>query len=178
MKLSAQLRSTHNQDGAIVLDILHGEMFRLNFVGSPRFTQESSNYYVWMLTTNGSVYKIQDTGSALTTVASYPFRDGASATATSPLLTDASNVYWAGNNGSGARKLFSLPQNSATTLNGSGGDDTLIGGSANDSLFGGTGNNTLNGGDGNDLYVLATRTAAEKDTIVVDRVSPFCVPQR
>ena len=34
MKLSAQLRSTHNQDGAIVLDILHGEMYRLNFVGS------------------------------------------------------------------------------------------------------------------------------------------------
>jgi len=34
VKLSAQLRSTHNQDGAIVLDILHGEMFRLNFVGS------------------------------------------------------------------------------------------------------------------------------------------------
>ena len=34
MKLSAQLRSTHDQDGAIVLDILHGEMFRLNFVGS------------------------------------------------------------------------------------------------------------------------------------------------
>jgi hypothetical protein len=34
VKLSAELRSTHNQDGAIVLDILHGEMFRLNFVGS------------------------------------------------------------------------------------------------------------------------------------------------
>jgi hypothetical protein len=34
VKLSAQVRSTHNQDGAIVLDILHGEMFRLNFVGS------------------------------------------------------------------------------------------------------------------------------------------------
>jgi hypothetical protein len=34
VKLSTQLRSTHNQDGAIVLDILHGEMFRLNFVGS------------------------------------------------------------------------------------------------------------------------------------------------
>jgi hypothetical protein len=28
------VRSTHNQDGAVVLDILHGEMFRLNFVGS------------------------------------------------------------------------------------------------------------------------------------------------
>jgi hypothetical protein len=34
VKLSAQLRSTHNQDGAIVLHILHGEMFQLNFVGS------------------------------------------------------------------------------------------------------------------------------------------------
>lgn len=34
MKLSALVRSTHNQDGAIVLDVLHGEMFRLNFVGS------------------------------------------------------------------------------------------------------------------------------------------------
>ena len=95
----------------------------LNFVGTPRFSQETSgmttNYYVWVLTTNGSVYKIQDTGSALTTVASYPFRDGASATATSPLMIDSSNVYWAGNNGSGSRKMFSLPQTS-TTLNGSG----------------------------------------------------------
>ena len=34
MKLSEHVRSAHNQDGAVVLDILHGEMFRLNFVGS------------------------------------------------------------------------------------------------------------------------------------------------
>ena len=34
MKLSAQVRSTHNQDGAVVLDIRHGQMFRANFVGS------------------------------------------------------------------------------------------------------------------------------------------------
>jgi len=34
MKLSGEVRSTHNQDGAVVLDILHGQMFRLNFVGS------------------------------------------------------------------------------------------------------------------------------------------------
>ena len=88
-------------------------------MGSPRFTQESSNYYVWVLTTAGRVYKIQDTGSALTTVGGYPFRDGASATGTSPLATDNTNIYWAGNNGSGARKLFSLPLTS-TTLNGTG----------------------------------------------------------
>ena len=34
MKLSEHVRSTHNTDGAVVLDILHGEMYRLNFVGS------------------------------------------------------------------------------------------------------------------------------------------------
>jgi hypothetical protein len=34
VKLSAQVRSTHNQDGAVVLDILHGQMYRLNLVGS------------------------------------------------------------------------------------------------------------------------------------------------
>jgi len=34
MKLSEHVRSTHNQDGAVVLDILHGQMFRLNVVGS------------------------------------------------------------------------------------------------------------------------------------------------
>lgn len=34
LKLSEQVRSTHNRDGAVVLDILHGQMFRLNLVGS------------------------------------------------------------------------------------------------------------------------------------------------
>jgi hypothetical protein len=33
-RLREQVRSTHNQDGAVVLDILHGQMFRLNLVGS------------------------------------------------------------------------------------------------------------------------------------------------
>ena len=34
MQLSDQIRSTHNQDGAVVLDIRQGQMFRLNLVGS------------------------------------------------------------------------------------------------------------------------------------------------
>jgi hypothetical protein len=34
MKLSEHVRSTHNQHGAVVLEILHGQMFRLNLVGS------------------------------------------------------------------------------------------------------------------------------------------------
>jgi hypothetical protein len=34
LNLSDQVRSTHNQDGAVVLDIRQGQMFRLNLVGS------------------------------------------------------------------------------------------------------------------------------------------------
>ena len=33
-KLSDTVRSTHSQDGAIVLDVGHGQMFSINFVGS------------------------------------------------------------------------------------------------------------------------------------------------
>lgn len=34
VRVGEHVRSTHSQDGGIVLDILHGQMFRLNFVGS------------------------------------------------------------------------------------------------------------------------------------------------
>lgn len=34
MKLSEHVRSTHNQDGAVLLDTLHGQMYRLNLVAS------------------------------------------------------------------------------------------------------------------------------------------------
>lgn len=34
LRLSEQVRSTHNQDGAVILDICRGQMFRLNQVGS------------------------------------------------------------------------------------------------------------------------------------------------
>jgi len=33
-RVSATVRSTHSQDGAVVLDIRQGQMFNLNFVGS------------------------------------------------------------------------------------------------------------------------------------------------
>jgi hypothetical protein len=33
-RISQTVRSTHNQDGAIVLDIRQGQMFNLNYVGS------------------------------------------------------------------------------------------------------------------------------------------------
>jgi hypothetical protein len=34
VRVAENVRSTHSQDGGIVLDILHGQMFRLNLVGS------------------------------------------------------------------------------------------------------------------------------------------------
>jgi len=34
VRVAKNVRSTHSQDGGIVLDILHGQIFRLNFVGS------------------------------------------------------------------------------------------------------------------------------------------------
>jgi hypothetical protein len=34
VRVAENVRSTHSNDGGIVLDILHGQMFRLNFVGS------------------------------------------------------------------------------------------------------------------------------------------------
>ena len=36
-RVSNTVRSTHNQDGAIVLDVRQGQMFNLNFVGSRIF---------------------------------------------------------------------------------------------------------------------------------------------
>jgi hypothetical protein len=33
-RISNSIRSTHGQDGAIVLDVQHGQMFKLNLVGS------------------------------------------------------------------------------------------------------------------------------------------------
>lgn len=34
VRIAESVRSSHSRDGGIVLDILHGQMFRLNFVGS------------------------------------------------------------------------------------------------------------------------------------------------
>jgi hypothetical protein len=34
VRVADNVRSTHSQDGGIVLDILHGQMFHLNLVGS------------------------------------------------------------------------------------------------------------------------------------------------
>ena len=90
-----------------------------DITGVPRWTMEGSTHYVYVVTTLGYVYKLSDSGTAFTlvTAQAWPYHNGASATATSALAMDSSNVYWAGNDGSGSRKLFSLT--TAMVLNGS-----------------------------------------------------------
>jgi hypothetical protein len=34
LRVSDHVRSTHDQDGGVVLDVRHGQMFSLNFIGS------------------------------------------------------------------------------------------------------------------------------------------------
>ena len=77
---------------------------------------ESGTHYVYVVTTLGYVYKLSDSGTAFAIVAGWPYQNGASATATSPLGIDTSNIYWAGNDGAGAKKMFSL--SFSKTLNG------------------------------------------------------------
>ena len=43
-RVSDTVRSTHNQDGAIVLDVRQGQMFNLNFVGSRVFELLKSGF--------------------------------------------------------------------------------------------------------------------------------------
>jgi hypothetical protein len=43
-RVSNTVRSTHNQDGAIVLDLRQGQIFNLNFVGSRIFELLKNGY--------------------------------------------------------------------------------------------------------------------------------------
>ncbi len=90
-----------------------------NIIGTPRWDMEGSTHYVYVLSDKGYVYKLIDSGTAFTlvTAQAWPYHNAASATATSPLAMDSNNVYWAGNDGSGAKKMFSL--SFSMVLNGS-----------------------------------------------------------
>ncbi len=44
LRISPNIRNTHNLDGGVVLDIRHGRMFALNFVGSRILELLKCNY--------------------------------------------------------------------------------------------------------------------------------------
>lgn len=83
-----------------------------SFVGAPRWVHDTAGgaYYVFILTSIGNVYKLQDLGGSFVQIGT-TFRDGSNATATSTLSLDNTNLYWAGGSGSnGSPMLFRLPQ--------------------------------------------------------------------
>ena len=68
-----------------------------DFVGSPRWVQSGANYYVYIVTTAGRVYRLLDDNTgAFTNQASSPYRNTVTSSATSPLTMDSTKVYWAG----------------------------------------------------------------------------------
>ncbi|HEX3695547.1 MAG TPA: LamG-like jellyroll fold domain-containing protein, partial [Polyangia bacterium] len=93
-----------------------------SLVGTPRWNTEGTSpgtQYIYLITTTGYVYKVLDDGTQLATVSGWPYHNGASATATSPLANDSSNLYWSGFAGDGTTpKIFSLTL--AGVLNGTG----------------------------------------------------------
>jgi hypothetical protein len=84
-------------------------------VGVPRWDMESTTHYVYFVTSLGYVFKLTDNGTTLALTSGYPYRNttsGSSATATSPLVMDATSVYWAGNDSAGSRKVFRVTRSS------------------------------------------------------------------
>jgi hypothetical protein len=92
-----------------------------SFVGSPKWTHDavanSSVYYIYVIDDQGTVYKLSDasfTGSGGTATGTY--RNGASASATSPLAADTTNLYWTGLAGDGTTSsVFRLLQSDMLT---------------------------------------------------------------
>jgi hypothetical protein len=92
------------------------------FVGTPKWTHDavanSAVYYIYAIDDQGTVYKLTDAsftssgGSATTT-----YRNGASASATSPLAADTTNLYWTGLAADGTTStVFRLLQSNMTTV--------------------------------------------------------------
>jgi hypothetical protein len=93
-----------------------------SFIGSPKWTHDgvanSAVYFIYAIDDQGTVYKLNDasfTGSGGSAVATY--RNGAGATATSPLAADTTNLYWTGLAADGSTaSVFRLQQANMTTV--------------------------------------------------------------
>jgi hypothetical protein len=93
---------------------------RGTFVGTPRWDMENTTqHFVYVLTSLGYVYKLRDFGSSgaggfsiLTAdigSANYPYQAGGNATGASPLAMDSTNVYWSGYDSNGSTpKVFAV----------------------------------------------------------------------
>lgn len=109
---------TANGDASYYWDVPTGVG---DVIGTPRWDTIGGVHYVYVSTTGGYVYKLVDSGATLALAPNpwnTPYNQGVNATVTSPLLTDANYIYWAGNNTSGSPTLFRVSnasKGSATT---------------------------------------------------------------
>jgi F5/8 type C domain len=89
-------------------------------VGTPRWITQGSTHYLYVAMSSGKIYRLVDNGSsslALDTAwTTNPY--DCSCTVVTPLVTDATNIYWGGTQ-SGVQKLWSLQQADATPPAGS-----------------------------------------------------------
>ncbi|MEA2700232.1 MAG: hypothetical protein QOI66_4503 [Myxococcales bacterium] len=89
-----------------------------SLLGTPRWNTEGTMpavHYIYLITTLGYVYKVLDDGTALTTVSGWPYHNGSSATASSPLANDSTNLYWSGKDGGGTNsQIFGLKMSDQT----------------------------------------------------------------
>jgi hypothetical protein len=89
-----------------------------DILGTPRWTNIGGTRLLYVGTTSGRVYKLVDNGTSLAMASSpwdTPYWNTGSATITSPLITDATNVYWVGLDSAGARKFFVLTHGKVLT---------------------------------------------------------------
>jgi hypothetical protein len=87
-----------------------------DFKGRPLWVHDTGGgvYYVYVLSTAGRVYKLRDDGNSFTELAD--FRDGVSATGSSPLSADTTHLYWTGLSGTGVASAFKLPQDTLASV--------------------------------------------------------------
>ena len=87
-------------------------------IGTPRWTMVGAIHYVYVATSLGRVYRLIDNGTSLatdTTPWNTPYFHGSSATVSTPLAIDSTNIYWMGNDSAGSRKFFILTHGKVLT---------------------------------------------------------------
>jgi hypothetical protein len=82
-----------------------------NIVGTPCWNTEGTNHVLYVGTSGGKIYKFIDTAGVLA-LASSPwnsvFSSATVSTITSPLITDGTNIYFAGTNASSSPRIFGV----------------------------------------------------------------------
>jgi hypothetical protein len=83
----------------------------VDMIGPAWWTTEGATHVVYFGTSTGQIYKMVDTGAALVPAGglwSTPFTHGSLLAVTSPVVTDGTNVYFAGQSGPGTYGVYKV----------------------------------------------------------------------